>query len=182
MIETFDYISSAWPGNSTLSLPVESLTWPRNNCSLTLCDKIVTRCLPNHGQIYDHDRTLPTKTYHLPSGTARRKPLSLLPCSSPWRGSGWKSGVRHCALRKTGRSGIHLVRYFQEKVLQAQFLASSHIFSKGNIFLVTNSKLLPKCVLDYMNPSLPSSYIYSSPPLPLQSSPSELSQKLSPGI
>ena len=58
---------------------------------------------------------------------------SCCPAAYPERGSGWKSGVRHCALRKTGRTGIHLVRYFQEKVLQAQFLASSHIFSKGNI-------------------------------------------------
>ena len=39
---------------------------------------MVIKCLPNHGQIYDHERDIPTKNRHLPCGSVRIRSLATV--------------------------------------------------------------------------------------------------------
>ena len=91
-------------------------------------DRMVMKCPPqNHGQVYEQKGALPTENWHLPSTSTKIKsrPLQLLTFSSPERSSGWKSGMRHCVLAKTGITGLQIVRSFQ-KIFWVPILASSH--------------------------------------------------------
>ena len=47
---------------------------------------------------------------------------SCQPSTPPERSSGWRSRVRHTLLWETDSTGLQIVRYFQEKILWAQFL------------------------------------------------------------
>ena len=64
-------------------------------------DKMTMKCpSQNHGQVYDQEVALPTKTWHLPSTSTKIKswPLQLLTFNTPEKSSGWKSGMRHSVL------------------------------------------------------------------------------------
>ena len=99
-------------------------------------DKMVMKCPPhNHGQAYEQKGALPTEDWHSPSASTKIKswPLQLLIFNAPERSSGWKSGMRHSVLwGKTGRTGLQIVRSFQEKILWVPILASSHTIQSQN--------------------------------------------------
>ena len=66
--------------------------------------------------------------HHLPLQGWSHKPLQSLTLNMPWKE--FRVEIRNealCALGKTGTTGLQIVRYFQEKILWAQFLVSSHI-------------------------------------------------------
>ena len=82
-------------------------------------------CHPqNHGQVYEEKGALPTEDWHLPSTSTKIKsrPLQLLTFNFPERSSGWKSGMRLCALgKKTVRTGLQ-IDLFKKRLYESQIL------------------------------------------------------------
>ena len=67
---------------------------------------------------------LPTENWHLPSTSTKIKswPLPLLTFNFPERSSGWKSGMRLCALgKKTVRTGLQ-IDLFKKRLYESQIL------------------------------------------------------------
>ena len=117
-----------------------------------------------------------------------RSHCSCWPSTSPEKCSGWRSGVRHSLLWETGRTGFQIVRYFQEKILLAQFL---HLLVPRktlksfvvNLLLMTSSNLLQNvCLVAWAYPFANITYVYEHSPLPLWSCISELSELLPPRL
>ena len=92
----------------------------------TLRYETVMKCLPSHDWIYDHLGALPTKTWHLPSTSTRIKLWAAVAADLQFPLKGVpriKSTYEAlCALEKTGRTGLQIIRYFQGTTLWAQFL------------------------------------------------------------
>ena len=92
-------------------------------------------------------------TGHLPLQALNHQPLQLLTFTfnPPWKELLMKiRSEALCALGKTGGTGLQIVRYFEEKILWAQF--SSYLEKHQNhlrhLLLATRSKPLLKCLLD----------------------------------
>ena len=105
------------------------------------------------------------------------------------RSSGCRSRMRYPVLwKKTGRTSFQIIRYFQEKTLCVQIIASSLIL-KSTKFINRDicSSWLPvkfyknMCLIAHIPPS-PKSHIYWLSLLALQISFSELSERLSLGL
>ena len=97
--------------------------------------------------------------------------------------------MRHSALwEKTGRTGLQILTYFQEKLLWAQCLY--HIVSRKALksftmmmmLLVTSRNFLQKYVLDCMHSPFTKITSILTFPAPLGSRFSELSEMLSPRL
>ena len=76
-----------------------------------------------HSTCVNYKLTLAIDTCHLPLRRLNYEPLQLLTFNTPWKE--FRVEIRNealCALGKTGRTGLQMVRYFQEKILWAQFL------------------------------------------------------------
>ena len=94
-----------------------------------------------------------------------------------------------CALGKASSIGLHIVRCFQEKMLWTQLVASSYTWKSTKIVngdicrLWRDSNLLQRCV-DCVPDCVPpvSSHMLWPAPTPLQNSPSEPPERLSPGL
>lgn len=84
---------------------------------LALWDKLIMKCLPNHGWTYDQEMAVPTKQYHLPSGSLRMKSLASAVPNLQSDDQEW--GTLHS--RKNWQNRLS-DRYFQEKILWIQFL------------------------------------------------------------
>ena len=130
------------------------------------------------------------------------QPQQVLTFNAPWKE--FRTEIRSealCALGKASSTGLHIVRYFQEKMLWTQLGASSHTWKSTKIVngdkccLWRNSDLLRRCVLDCVTPLCligdvcwivwppsVSSYMLWPAPTPLQSSSSQLPERLSPGL
>ena len=63
---------------------------------------------------------MPTKNRDSPSVCRRIKPLQQLTFNTPWMGLIRNEAL--CVLGKTSRTGLQIVRYFQEKILWVQSL------------------------------------------------------------
>ena len=132
--------------------------------------QVVMKCLPNHGQIYDHERDLPTKIHHVPCGSIRIRSslLYLRTFNTPWKE--FRAEIRNeafCALGRTGRTGLQKVKIFSgENFINLIFGIFSNLcvpFSQCltprkalKSFMKTyapmmNSNLLPKYVPDCMS-------------------------------
>ena len=91
-------------------------------------DKMVMKCPPqSRGKVYEQKGALQTEDWHLLSTSTEiiSWPLQLLTFNGPERSSGWIRNEAFCALGKTGRTGLQIVRSFQE-ILWVPILASSH--------------------------------------------------------
>ena len=51
---------------------------------------------------------------HLPPKGLSHQPLQPLSLNTPQKSSGMRSGTRHPAFWKTGRTGLQIIKYFQE--------------------------------------------------------------------
>ena len=87
------------------------------------------------------------------------QPQQALTFNTPWKE--FRTEIRSealCALGKASSTGLHIVRYFQEKMLWTQLGASSHTWKSTKIVngdkccLWRNSDLLWRCVLDCVTP------------------------------
>ena len=113
---------------------------------------------------------------------------SCWPSTPPVGSPGWRSGKTQLALWKTGRTGLQIVRYFQELILWAQFLHLLISRKVVNSFMVTSvpqdqQNLLQKHVLDHVNfPFIYITYVLVFTLRLLGSSFSELSEVLSPSL
>ena len=113
---------------------------------------------------------LTTKEWHLPSGSTRINHLPLYFLILRGVQSGDQKWGTLCSEKNWQNRPSD--RYFQEKILGAQFLAPSHIQKSTKIIngdtyllLVTSSNPLPKRVLDCTYPpSLKSQITLTSPP------------------
>ena len=112
-------------------------------------------------------------TGHLPLQGLNHKLLQLLTFDTPWKE--FRVETRNealCALGKLARTGLQTVRYFQEKILWAQFvhlLMSREALKSVMVTSVPSSNLLQKRVLDCLyHTSFPSftkiTYILTFPP------------------
>ena len=70
----------------------------------------------------DYKLAIAIGTYHLPLQGLNHELLQLLSFNTPWKQFRVESRDEAlCALGKTGRTGLQIVRYFQELILWAQF-------------------------------------------------------------
>ena len=127
-------------------------------------------------------------TCHLPLQGLHHEQLQLLTFNTRWKE--FRVEIRKealCPLGKTGRTGLQIIRYFQEKILWTQFLYLLISSKALKSFMVMPAPrwveviVYKKYVLDWMYFPSPVTYILTSPLL-LQSSFSELSKMLSPGL
>ena len=123
--------------------------------------------------------------WHLPSTSTRIK-LWAADLQFPLKGVPRMKSTDEalCALEKTGRTGLQIIRYFQGTILWAQFLYLLIHRKVLKSFMVMSAPetFCKKYMLNCMYSSFTKiTYILTIPP-PLWSSFSELSEMLSPGL
>ena len=156
-----------------------------------LGENIYQRHTGQLSKIYKEICQLKIITCHLFLQEWSHSPLQLLTMNTPWKE--FRMEIRNealGALAKTGRTGLQTV-IFRRRFYEPNFL--HHLISRKILKslmetsapplgrqTVISSNPLPKCVLDCMDPLHQKPHAYWPPPLPLQNSSSELSERLSP--